>query len=160
DWVIYQSGATIFVSRLEPGARPVAISDTPIAPGTVSGPQVLVSGHVALIWPDQASFSPTTPSRLVIWSPETGAHVASTRSVTPTSTGFFSAIAASPDDRTVVFIDNVDATATRGDLVFAPIDARWKLPIAHDVNVDYTNPTCTPDIVYSSLEATARPLAS
>ena len=160
DWVIYQSGATIFVSRLEPGARPVAISDTPIAPGTTSGPQVLVSGHVALIWPDQPAFLATTPSRLVIWSPETGAHVASTRSVTPTNTGFFASIAVSPDDRTVVFVDNVDATGTRGDLVFAPIDASRKLTIAHDVNVDYTNPTCTPDIVYSSLEATAHPLAS
>lgn len=154
-YAIYQDGGQIYATRLAPGAARIPLTDA-----TVAGAQVLVAGDVAVIWPDQAAFTPTTPTRMVVWSPWTGARVASTRSVAPTFTNYLPGVAVSPDGRRVLFIDNVDATATRGDLVYARTDLSDRRTIATGIDVDYATGACTPALGFTSAHGGARPYAA
>ena len=156
-WVVYQDGLTIYATTLSPGAPRVLLAEA-----TVPNIETMVDGDTVMLWPDQTAFTPSVPGRLVVWRPGSAPRQLATRTVVPTSTAFPAGVAASPDGRQVLFLDNLDEAGTRADVVYSGVTGA-RTVIARQVDADYANPVCPPYLGFRAQhagDARAQPLAA
>ena len=157
-WVIYQDGLKVYATQPVPDAPRILLTEA-----TVPSVETLVDGDTVMLWPDQAAFSPTVPGRFVVWRPRMTPRVLGTRVVVPTSTAFPPGVAASPDGRHVLFLDNVDAAGARGEVVLESLERPQRMVVASGVDTDYASGTCPPSLGFRAQVAGdrhAQPLAA
>lgn len=116
DYALYWDNGSIYATALFPGAprRFVAAASQP--------PMTMIAGRVAMLWTAKPYFGSATASPLVVWTAEHGAWAASSASKPPTLGAIQALAAVSPNGQEVVFVTNVDATGTVGDIVRARVD--------------------------------------
>src|SRR5262249_41410485 len=101
-----------------------------------------ISGRVVLIWTEQVYFGAGGKSPLVVWTADGGAHQATATSAVSNPLGTRAA-AVRPDGKEILFLANVSADGTVGDIVSATPDMRHVQTLAAGVNAD-VNGGCIP----------------
>lgn len=148
---LYQDGATVYATALEPGARKQVVGTSP--PGIVSF--VYTVGQVAFVWtaPDR-SLPGFGVSPLTVWSAATGPHRAAEHSPIGTFT-----TSASADGRAVMYTARGAADGSVGDIVFASTDMAQRKTLVANVPMSFPLGACRPWGSFVGLGPQSHPVA-
>jgi hypothetical protein len=144
-YVLYWDGGSVYATLLYPGAARIFVA------AAVQPPMVVVHGRVAMIWTSQTLANSwngsVSPSPLIVWTAQHGAKAASTSSLASALGSISAPAAVSPDSNEVLFLSNVSADGTTGDVVRAPSDLSATTTLVAGVSSNQFG-ACPPHVGY------------
>jgi hypothetical protein len=138
-FALYWDAGTVYATGLWPGATREKVAEAAQPPST------LAYGKVALVWTAQDPNAAPAPSPLVVWTRAGGAKQASSASWPRALFSIRASTAVSPSSREIIFVTNVSADGSAGDIVRATPDLARTTTLARAVQVD-PNGACPPHV--------------